>query len=506
MMGDQYILALDQGTTNSKALLLDGDGAVVSRASRPLATCSPRPGFVEQDADEIWASMEAAAKECLGGRRSEDVRAIAISNQRETVVLWDAASGRPVCPAVSWQCRRSNDFCESLRAQGLEPTVRAKTGLGIDPLFSASKIAWLLDNDSDLRARAERGELRCGTVESWLIWKLTEGRVHATDLSNASRTQLLNLRTLDWDDDLLAIFRIPRSLLPSLAPSSGLFGQAATRSFFGCDVPIMSALGDSHAALAAHAFGRANAVKATYGTGSSLMMLASAPSGESHDLSSTIAWATRSGGAQYALEGNITMTGGAVEWCGSFLGLADPVADLVRLADSVPSSESVFFVPAMCGLGSPYWSGSARGCIVGLERGSTMAHLARAAIDSVAYQVRDVYESMQRAAGIRLKELYADGGATRNRSLMQLQADVLGSAVLRSSTAELSAVGAALLAGVALGIWSGPGDMAALKSPPERFEPRMDAAVREERYAGWKSAVEAALGHSRRSAGGSGRA
>jgi len=476
------ILAIDQGTTNTKALLVERDGKIVHRASAPLRVSHPEPDFVEQDPAAILRSVDAVVAECLNS--GEKIAAVAISNQRETVMAWDRKTGAPIGGAMTWQCRRAAAICERLRHEGREGLLRERTGLGIDPLFSAAKLTWLLEHTPGLRQRAEAGEVCFGTMDSWIMFHLTGGALHATDHSNAARTQLLNIHTLAWDADLLGVFGIPTAALPKLYTSSGLVGECTRDGLAG--VPILSALGDSHAALAGYGSSMPGTVKATYGTGSSLMTLtpAVAANPESH-LSQTIAWTTPSA-THYALEGNINMTGSAVQWLGDFLGLANPVEDAVALAASVRDAAGVYFVPAMSGLGAPHWDSTARGTITGLSRTSTRAHLARAAVEAIAFQVRDVFDAMELEAGIRLPALHADGGATRNDALMQFQADVLGRPVHRSTTEDLSALGAAKLAGVALGWW---GSIEDLPCATTRFEPLMCENEREARYGAWRHAV-----------------
>jgi glycerol kinase len=418
---------------------------------------------------------------------------VAISNQRETVVAWNRATGVPVAPAISWQCRRSATFCEQLKANGHEQFLRERTGLGIDPLFSASKMRWLLDNVPALREQASAGEICFGTVESWLIWMLTQGEVHACDVSNASRTQLLNLKTADWDEDLLSLFEIPRSVLPTVRPSSGVFGVCSGLDGLA-NVPIVSAIGDSHAAMAGHGCFVPGGIKATYGTGSSLMtLLPRLPETNSQSrLANTIAWGLSGTSVQYALEGNISMAGSAVQWVGEFLGLPDPVTDTPKLAATVSDSDGIFFVPAMVGLGAPHWDNVARGTITGLGRTTRAAHLALAAIEAIAFQVRDVFEAMVAESACGLPELRADGGVTRNDWLMQFQADILGRPVVRSGHEDLSALGAARLGGLTLGWWNSIADMATSQPQTTTFFPRMPIAQREERYDGWRLAVQRA--------------
>jgi glycerol kinase len=494
-MSGGWILAIDQGTTNTKALLVGRDGQPAFRASVPVGISSPRPGWVEQDATALWQSVLSVIAECLqwAAQHEGRVEGVAISNQRETVVTWERASSLPVAPAILWQCRRSAAICEQLKADGHERMLRERTGLAIDPLFSASKMRWLLENVPGLRERAESGEIALGTVDSWLIWMLTESAVHACDVSNASRTQLLNLGTANWDPDLLHLFEVPRVVLPMVKPSSGVYGECVGIEGL-CGVPIVSAMGDSHAAMAGHASFAPGTVKATYGTGSSLMTLSPGlPSThEGSKLAGTIAWGVSDAHVQYALEGNISISGAAVQWVGEFLGLADAVNDTVLLAATVKDTGGVYFVPAMLGLGAPHWDSAARGAIVGLERTSRPAHVALASLEAIAFQVRDVFEATAEEAGCDLPALHADGGATKNDWLMQFQADVLGRPVVRSGHEDLSALGAAWFGGLALGWWESVASLRKFASATTTFYPKMAEAERERRYAGWKLAVKRA--------------
>jgi glycerol kinase len=483
----KLILAIDQGTTNTKVLLVDRAGAVQARASRPLAICFPEPGWVEQDARALWESVTLALDDCLTQAGDAEVAAVAIANQRESVVAWDSRTS-PVGPCITWQCRRTASFCEELRQRGLESSIRERSGLPVDPLFSASKARWLLANIPNGMGRAAAGELCIGTVDSWLLWNLTAGAVHATDLSNASRTQLLNLRQCRWDEELLTLFGIPEACLPVVRASSGIFGSTVRCGRLPAGVPVASLIGDSHAALFGHAAFAPGAVKATYGTGSSLMTLVDAPIASGHGLSTTIAWA-ESGRVRYALEGNITNTGGAVQWLAEFLGLSGGTEEAAALAATVPDAGGAYLVPAFAGLGAPHWDASARGLVCGLTRGTTAAHVARATLDSIAYQVRDVFEALLQDAEISVPALFADGGASRNDILMQFQADILGCPVIRSSSTDLSAIGAAWLAGLATGYWTSLEELAALPRETARFEPRMADARRAELIRGWREAL-----------------
>jgi glycerol kinase len=485
----KLILAIDQGTTNTKALLMDGAGAVKVRASRPLSISFPQPGWVEQDARALWASVLEAASECIEQAGGE-LAAVGISNQRESAVVWDRRTGDPVGPCVVWQCRRTSEFCDELRMRGAEDCIRKRCGLPVDPLFSASKIRWLLANTPNGFARAAAGELCAGTVDSWLLWNLTGGAVHATDASNASRTQLLSLAECSWDAELLRLFEIPAACLPAVQPSSHHLGvTASSAGSLPPGVPIGSLIGDSHAALFGHAAFAPGAVKATYGTGSSLMSPIERPAESLHGLSTTVAWAA-CGSVRYALEGNITNTGGAVQWLGEFLGLAGGSDEVAALADSVADSGGSYLVPAFAGLGAPHWDSSARGVLCGLTRGTSVAHVARATVDSIAYQVYDVFDAMRQDAGIPLPALFADGGASRNDRLMQFQADLVGCPVVRSSSTELSAIGAAWLAGLAVGCWKSLDELEALPHATTRFDPQIPDSQRGALIDGWHEALK----------------
>lgn len=483
------ILSLDQGTTNSKAVLVDREGTIVASASRGLGVNYPQPGWVEQDAHALWSTLREAVDDCLA-QAEVDVVAVGVSNQRETVLMWDRTSGEPLGPAVIWQCRRSAPFCNDLTAQGLEPWLRRRTGLTIDPLFSASKIRWLLDNVPGARGRAAAGDLCIGTVDSWVLWHLTGGATHQCDFSNASRTQLFNLHDLRWDDELLALFGIPATALPVPGPSSQIFGQTVAIGALPAGVPIGALIGDSHAALFGHAGFEPGTVKATYGTGTSLMTPIPAPVFSERGLSTTIAWARQD--VTYALEGNISVTGAAVQWAAQLLGLENAEA-VAALAQQAESSDGVYLVPAFVGLGAPHWHEAARGTITGLTRGSGPAQLARATIESIAYQVRDVFDVMDAEAGVPLQRLLADGGASRNDMLMQFQADMIGRPVVRRVSHDVAAQGAAYLAGLAVGFWASEAEIAALPRPSSRFDPQMSDADRSKLYQGWQRSIAQAI-------------
>ena len=442
-MNDGLILAIDQGTTNTKAIVLDRRGQIVARASSPMEVSYPQPGWAEQSAEHIWQSVKAVIAEVVHAV-GEPVVALAISNQRETIVVWDAATGVAIAPAVIWQCRRSAERCASLRSAGHAHEIEARTGLGLDPLFPAAKIAWILDAVPGARARAERGELRAGTIDAWLLAKLTGGTVHATDYSNASRTQLFNTATLEWDSELGRLFDVPLALMPKVMPSDSRFGTTVSATALPSGVPILAMVGDSHAALYGHGIRKPGTAKATYGTGSSLMTVTPVRVLSRHGLSSTIAWSTAEGLA-YAIEGNISVSGQAAAFMADMLGITD-AENLSRLAATVDDANGVVFVPALVGLGAPHWRDDARGAISGLSLGTRPAHLARAAIDAIALQVADVFAAMESDIGMALDGLSVDGGPSRNDMLMQLQADLLERPVRRGDVADLSAVGAAMMA------------------------------------------------------------
>jgi glycerol kinase len=482
----KVILAIDEGTTNTKAVLVDDAGRMIAEASRPVSIAYPQPAWVEQDAWEIWQASLAAAGQVLEGVPAGRVAALALTNQRESVLAWDRATGRPLGPCVTWQCKRSAPFCGELRERGQAETIYRLTGLTIDPMFSASKARWLLESIPDGLRRAQAGDLCLGTVDSWLLWSFTGGAVHACDITNASRTQLFSLQTLAWDDTLLGIFDIPIAALPEVRLSSAFYGETVALPGIPAGLPIGALIGDSHAALYGHAGFQPGAIKATYGTGSSLMTPTSALVFSQRGLSSSIAWGYRQ--ARYCLEGNIYVTGAAIQWLSDFLGLDSP-EQVEALAGQCRDTGGVYFVPALAGLGAPYWKESARGLIAGLTRGSTAAQVARATQESIAYQVRDVFETMQAEAGTPLQVLLVDGGATRNQALMQFQADILGVPVLRSLASDVSALGAAYLAGLTVGLWASEAEIAKLPRPQVRYEPGMDAAQRERLLAGWTDAI-----------------
>jgi len=483
------ILAIDEGTSNAKAVLVNHRGQVVARASRPLTLTHPQPGFSEQDPELIWQGTLASIEECLG-QVSGPISAIAISNQRESVIAWSRETGQALTPCVSWQCRRSLPLCNTLRDQGHEQQVLAKTGLTLDPMFSAGKLRWLLDHLPDGHARAEAGELCLGTMDSWLLWKLSGAQVFATDHSNAARTQLYNLHTGDWDTELLDLFGIPRRALASIRPSAGFFAETISLGRLPAGVPVLSMIGDSHGALYGQGGFVPGLVKATLGTGSSLMTPMAGPLASAHGLSTTLAWHDGSA-PTFAMEGNIVHTGAAVQWAAGLLA-GESLETLADQAAALPDNGGVYFVPALSGLGAPHWQADARGLICGLTEASSRAHILRASLESIGYQIRDVFEAMEQDIGHRLKEIWVDGGATRNSWLMQFLADLLQRPVVRSLSPEVSALGAAHLAGRALGIWADVNVLQALERPRERFEPDPQRSMNAQ-YAQWQTALRRAL-------------
>ena len=492
----KYVLALDQGTTSSRAILFDREGNVCASASQEFKQYYPQPGWVEHDAEEIWQSQRAVAEKVMaagpeGRVGPADLAAIAITNQRETVVLWDLATGKPLNHAIVWQCRRTAPMCDRIRQEGFHQTLREKTGLVTDAYFSGTKIAWLLENVPGARERAARGELACGTIDAWLIWNLTRGRTHATDVSNASRTLLFNLRSLSWDEEILRYFRIPASLLPEVRSSSEVLGDT---DLFGASVPIAGVAGDQQASLFGHQCFRRGAVKNTYGTGCFLLMNTGAEIPQSQSgLLATIAWG-RQGKTVYALEGSVFIAGAAIQWLRDEMKLIQDAAESEAMARAVPDTGGVYFVPAFVGLGAPHWDAYARGTMVGITRGTNRHHVVRAALEAIAYQTRAVVDAMAEDSGLRPEVLRVDGGAARNDFLCQFQADILGIPVDRPATTESTALGAAYLAGLATGFWNDEQDLSRQLKIARRFEPAMEAGRREELYAGFERAVERAKG------------
>lgn len=490
----RYILALDQGTTSSRAILFGQDGRPVATAQQEFEQILPGPGLVEHDPEVIWASQLSVAREAMAavGATAADVAAIGIANQRETTILWDRATGRPVANAVVWQSRASAGICERLKAQGLEEKFRSKTGLVIDAYFSGTKVKHLFDTHPGLRGRAERGEVLFGTVDSWLVWKLTGGRRHITDYSNASRTLLYNINTLDWDDELLSILGIPRVMLPEVRPSSELYAETESE-WLERAVPIAGLAGDQQAATFGQACLDPGEAKNTYGTGCFVLLnTGGLPRRSKNNLLTTIGWGLE-GKVTYCLEGAVFVAGAVVQWLRDGLGIIKQSSDVEQLAASVPDSGGVFVVPAFVGLGAPYWDPYARGTILGISRGTTAAHIARAAVESMAFQSCDLVEAMQRDCDIPLGTLKVDGGASVNNTLMQFQADLLGVAVRRPVISETTALGAAFLAGLAVGFWHGPGEVARCWTLDREFQPTISADRREALQARWREAVQRSL-------------
>ena len=483
-----FVLALDQGTTSSRAIVFDQGGNRIGGAQQEFRQSFPQPGWVEHDPMEIWSSQRAVVDRALADARvaGRDIAALGITNQRETTVVWERATGLPIAPAIVWQDRRTAGICDELRTQGLAGLFQQRTGLVLDAYFSGTKLQWLLDHVPGARARAGRGELAFGTVDAWLIWNLTRGASHVTDSSNASRTLMYNIHTGDWDDELLRLLRVPREVLPQVVPSSGLAGAAAIG---GAEIPLAGIAGDQQAALFGQACHAPGMAKNTYGTGCFLLMNTGAVAVASrNNLLTTVAWNT-GGPTQYALEGSVFIGGAVVQWLRDGLGMIKSAGDMEALARSVPDSGGVVLVPAFAGLGAPHWDPYARGSMFGMTRGTTTAHIARAALDAIALQSAEVLDAMQADSGITLTELRVDGGATANNLLMQCQADLLGVPVVRPKVLETTALGAAYLAGLATGYWSTPADIEANWQVDRRFEPAMSRAVAAGLRARWSRGV-----------------
>ena len=491
-----YILALDQGTSSSRAIIFNERGDVIASAQREITLATPQPGWVEQDALELWQTQIGVAQQAIAKARllAQDIAAIGLTNQRETTIVWHRKTGQPIAPAIVWQDRRTATWCENLRAAGHEPLVQQKTGLRLDPYFSASKLAWLLEHIPHGRRDAERGELAFGTVDSWLLWNLTQGARHVIDMSNASRTLLMNIHTQQWDDELLALFNIPKAILPEIVPSGGLIGETAD-GLLGRRIPLTAALGDQQAALFGQGCFTQGMAKNTYGTGCFLLMNTGTQVQMSdHQLLSTLAWQTPDRKTHFALEGSVFMAGAIVQWLRDGLGIVQNSHDVEYLASQVPDTDGVVLVPAFTGLGAPYWDSEARGMLTGMTRGTNRFHIARAALEAIAFQVADVLSAMQQDAAVPLTELRVDGGASGNDILMQFQADLLGVPVLRLVVRETTALGAALMAGLGVGIFSSMEELAGLWQLERRFEPAMSPAIREAHLARWHSAVARARG------------
>jgi glycerol kinase len=495
MPDDRFVLALDQGTTSSRAIAFDVRGVPVATAQREFPQGFPSPGHVTHDPEDIWSSQLRVAREVVGSvGGAARIAAIGVTNQRETTIVWERATGRPVAPAIVWQSRITAPFCEQLRAAGHEPFIRERTGLPVDAYFSGPKIRHIID-EGGLRERAERGELAFGTVDTWLVWRLTGGRVHATDVSNASRTLLLNLRTLEWDDDLLALIGVPRAMLPEVRPSSAVWGETDP-DIFGRPIPIAGVAGDQQAAMFGQACFEPGEAKNTYGTGAFLLAnVGPAPVASVHGLVSTALWRLGADGpVAYALEGSVFIAGAAVQWLRDGLRAIGSSSEVEELMRGVEDTGGVYLVPAFVGLGAPHWDPRARGLLIGMTRGTGLPEIARATIESIAYQVHDVAEAMEADRGAPLADLRVDGGAARNDELLRFQADLLGIPVERPRVTETTAWGAASLAGLATGVWSGLDELAAIRAVDRRFEPSMAPERRTALLRGWHRAVERSKG------------
>jgi len=485
----KYILALDEGTTSARAILFDQAGRVVRVAQQEFAQIYPTPGWVEHDPAEIWEAQMQVAHEVVGGDAAQ-VAAIGITNQRETTIVWDRNTGQPVYSAIVWQDRRTAGMCDQLKREGFDKVILEHTGLVTDAYFSGTKVAWILDNVPGARAKAENGDLAFGTVDTFLVWKLTEGRLHISDVSNASRTLLFNIHTGDWSDEILGRLNIPRAILPQVVPSSAVYGET---SIFGDAIPIAGIAGDQQAATFGQACYEVGMTKNTYGTGCFMLMNTGEQAVASkNNLLTTVGWKLGNAPTQYALEGSVFITGAAIQWLRDELKLIKSASDTDSIARSIPSSEGVYVVPAFVGLGAPYWDQYARGTIVGLTRGTGRAHIVRATLESIAYQTRDVVDAMESDSGIDLQTLRVDGGAVNNDFLMQFQADILGVPVERPAITETTALGAAYLAGLAVGFWSSQEEIARQWQVAGRFEPQMAVDDREVLYYHWQRAVERA--------------
>jgi glycerol kinase len=491
-----FILALDQGTTSSRSIVFDAQSTVVAMAQKEFEQHFPKPGWVEHNATEIWATQKATITEVLARAHinAGQIAAIGITNQRETIVLWDRVTGQPIAPAIVWQDRRTANYCQQLREQGHEPAVQQITGLLLDPYFSASKLRYLLHTIPGAMARAHQGELACGTIDSWLVWQLTQGRNHVTDISNASRTQLMNLHTSQWDTRLLQLFEIPAAVLPRIVPSSGIIGSTVLD---GVEIPISAMAGDQQAALFGQACFSPGMAKNTYGTGCFLLMnTGPAAQASQHRLLSTCAWqlgGTHQSPAQYALEGSVFVAGALVQWLRDGLQIIRSASEIEGLAASVPNSGGISIVPAFTGLGAPHWDPHAQGMIYGVSRGTTRAHIARAALEAIALQNADLIQAMHQDSGTPLTELRVDGGASNNNLLMQLQADLLGVPVLRPKVTETTALGAAYLAGLGVGLWQSLDELAKQWQLQQRFEPQLDEAAKGAKLGQWREAVARCL-------------
>ncbi len=491
----KYVMALDAGTTSNRCILFNEKGEICSAAQKEFTQYFPKPGWVEHDANEIWSSQLGVAVEAMSkiGADASDIAAVGITNQRETTIVWDKNTGEPVCRAIVWQCRRTSGYCDSLKDKGLVDIFRRKTGLVIDAYFSGTKLKWILDNVEGARDRAQRGELLFGTVETWLIWKLTKGKVHVTDYSNAARTLLFNIRELKWDDEILSELNIPRCMLPEVKPSSCVYGEADP-SFLGGPIPIGGAAGDQQAALFGQTCFRPGEAKNTYGTGCFLLMnTGEKPIFSNNGLVTTIAWGL-DGKVNYALEGSIFVAGASIQWLRDEMRLIDSAPDSEYMAGKVKDTNGCYVVPAFTGLGAPHWDQYARGTIVGITRGVNKYHIIRATLESLAYQTNDVLQAMRADSGIELEALKVDGGASANNFLMQTQADIINAPVERPRCVETTAMGAAYLAGLAVGYWTSKEDVIKNWAIDRTFQPSISKEAREERIAGWNKAVKYSFG------------
>ncbi|MBD7969103.1 glycerol kinase GlpK [Paenibacillus gallinarum] len=492
---EQYIMSLDQGTTSSRAILFNKKGDIVYSAQREFTQYFPKPGWVEHNASEIWSSILAVIANCLAesGVNAAQITGIGITNQRETTVVWEKDTGHPIYHAIVWQSRQTADICSKMKEDGLEDLIREKTGLLIDPYFSATKVKWILDHVEGARERAEKGELLFGTIDSWLIWNLSGGKAHVTDYSNASRTMMYNIHELKWDQEILDLLQIPAAMLPEVKGSSEIYAHTVPYHFFGAEIPIAGAAGDQQAALFGQACYREGDIKNTYGTGCFMLMNTGETAIRSkHGLITTIAWGV-GGKVEYALEGSIFIAGSAVQWLRDGLRMIRDSKDSELYASRVDSTDGVYLVPAFVGLGSPYWDSDVRGAMFGLTRGTTKEHFIRATLESLAYQTRDVLTAMQQDSGNGLARMRVDGGAVRNNLLMQFQSDILGCPVERPIIGETTALGAAYLAGLAVGFWSSCEEISEQWASERIFEPVMKEEEREQLYGGWQRAVHAAM-------------
>lgn len=489
---NQYILALDQGTTSSRAVVFDKKGTIISVAQKEFTQIFPKPGWVEHDPDEIWSTQAGMAAEAVSkkGLKASQMAAIGITNQRETVVVWDRNTSEPVYNAIVWQDKRTADYCDELKKEGKSDLIRKKTGLVIDSYFSGTKVKWILDNVEGAREKAEAGDLIMGTIDSWLIWKMTDGGLHITDVTNACRSMLFNINTMDWDDELLELLTIPKSMLPEVKQSSEVYGHT-TPNLFATPIPIAGIAGDQQAALFGQMCTKKGMVKNTYGTGCFMLMnIGEKPIVSDNNLLTTVAWKIN-GKTQYALEGSIFIAGAVVQWLRDSLNIIKTSAEVEKLASSVDSTEGVVFVPAFAGLGAPHWNQKAQGTIFGLTRGSTDAHIARAALESIAYQTMDILKAMEADSGISIKELRVDGGATVNDMLMQFQADVLNTVTVRPKIVETTVMGAAYLAGLAVGYWESAEEIQNIWQTDVHFNPTKEREAIDEGIKGWYKAIKA---------------